>query len=105
MRKPQSYLNTVGYTRILLRDEYNIPDSLIPANDAARLRALEDYQLPDARSEKILDEVVAVTAHLTALAERTVTTNSPVQLTSAVAQEAEGIVIIDQFVAATLKHV
>ena len=42
MRKPQSYLNTVGYTRILLRDEYNIPDSLIPANDAARLRALED---------------------------------------------------------------
>ena len=105
MRKPQSYLNTVGYTRILLRDEYNIPDSLIPANNAARLRALEDYQLLETRSEKILDEVVAATARLTALAERTVTTNSSVQLTSAVAQEAEGIVIIDQFVAAALKHV
>ena len=56
MRKPQSYLNTVGYTRILLRDEYNIPDSLIPTNDAARLRALEDYPLLDARSEKFLTQ-------------------------------------------------
>lgn len=64
MRKPQSYLNTVGYTRILLRDEYNIPDSLIPTNDAARLRVLEDYPLLDARSEKILDAVVAATARL-----------------------------------------
>ena len=54
MRKPQSYLNTVGYTRILLRDEYNIPDSLIPANDAARLPALEDYQLLDTHGEKNL---------------------------------------------------
>ena len=105
MRKPLSYLNTVGYTRILLRDEYNIPDSLIPANNAARLRALEDYPLLDARSEKILYEVVAATARLTALAERTVPTNGPVQLTAAVAQEAKGIVIIDQFVAATLKRV
>ena len=101
MRKPQSYLNTVGYTRILLRDEYNIPDSLIPANDAARLRALEDYQLLDARSEKILDEVVAASARLTALAAPT---NGPVQLTTAVAEEAEGTVIIDQFVAASLKR-
>ena len=105
MRKPQSYLNTVGYTRILLRVEYDIPNSLIPTNDAARLRALEDYQLLDARSEKILDEVVAVTAHLTALAERPTPTNGLVQLMAAVAQEAEGIVIIDQFVAATLKRV
>ena len=54
MRKPQSYLNTVGYTRILLRDEYNIPDSLIPTNNAARLRALEDYQLLDTHGGKIL---------------------------------------------------
>ena len=101
MRKPQSYLNTVGYTRILIRDEYNIPNSLIPANDAARLRALKDYQLLDARSEKILDEVVAASARLTALAKRT---NGPVQLTATVAEEAEGTVIIDQFVAASLKR-
>ena len=40
------------------------PTSLIPANDAARLRALEGYQLLDANSEKILDEVVAATARL-----------------------------------------
>ena len=105
MRKPQSYPNTVGDTRILLRDEYNIPDSLIPTNNAARLRALEDYQLPDARSEKILDEVVAATVRLTALAERPTPTNGLVQLMAAVAQEAEGIVIIDQFVAAALKRV
>ena len=58
----------------------------------------------DARSEKILDEVVAATARLTALAERTAPTNGPVQLTTAVAEEAEGTVIIDQFVAASLKR-
>jgi GAF domain-containing protein len=40
------------------------PTSLIPANDADRLRALEGYQLLDARSEKVLDEVVAATARL-----------------------------------------
>ena len=38
--------------------------SLIPADDAARLRALEGYQLLDARSEKVLDDVVAATARL-----------------------------------------
>ncbi|UOQ99168.1 GAF domain-containing protein [Hymenobacter sp. 5317J-9] len=38
--------------------------SLIPANDDARLRALDRYQLLDARSEKILDDVVATTARL-----------------------------------------
>ena len=77
MRKPQSYLNTVGYSRILLRDEYNIPDSLIPTNDAARLHALEDYPLLETRSEKILNAVVAATARLTALAERTVPPTAP----------------------------
>jgi GAF domain-containing protein len=40
------------------------PPSLIPSDDAARLRALERYQLLDARSEKVLDEVVAATARL-----------------------------------------
>ncbi|MDQ2795351.1 MAG: GAF domain-containing protein [Bacteroidota bacterium] len=39
-------------------------DSLIPANDAARLQALASYQLLDARSEKVLDDVVAATARL-----------------------------------------
>ena len=38
--------------------------SLIPANDAARLHALEGYHLLDARSEKVLDDVVAATARL-----------------------------------------
>ncbi|MBD2724192.1 GAF domain-containing protein [Hymenobacter armeniacus] len=38
--------------------------SLIPANDAARLDALDRYQLLDARSEKVLDDVVAATARL-----------------------------------------
>ncbi|MBF9219966.1 GAF domain-containing protein [Hymenobacter ruricola] len=38
--------------------------SLIPANDAARLGALDRYQLLDARSEKVLDDVVATTARL-----------------------------------------
>lgn len=38
--------------------------SLIPANDAARLHALEGYQLLDARSEKVLDDVVSATARL-----------------------------------------
>ncbi|GAB3850843.1 hypothetical protein GCM10028822_16750 [Hymenobacter terrigena] len=38
--------------------------SLIPANDAARLQALASYQLLDARSEKVLDDVVAATARL-----------------------------------------
>lgn len=42
----------------------SLPDSLIPADDAARLQALERYQLLDARSEKVLDEVVAATARL-----------------------------------------
>ena len=41
-----------------------IPTSLIPANDAARLHALEGYHLLDARSEKVLDETVAATARL-----------------------------------------
>ena len=45
--------------------------------------------------------MVAASARLTALAERT---NGPVQLTTAVAHEAEGTVIIDQFVAASLKR-
>ncbi|GAA3982227.1 hypothetical protein GCM10022407_29360 [Hymenobacter antarcticus] len=40
------------------------PTSLIPADDAARLHALEGYQLLDARSEKVLDDVVAATARL-----------------------------------------
>ncbi len=40
------------------------PTSLIPANDPARLLALEGYQLLDARSEKVLDEIVAATARL-----------------------------------------
>ncbi|MDO7846982.1 GAF domain-containing protein [Hymenobacter sp. M29] len=38
--------------------------SLIPANDDARLRALDRYQLLDARSEQVLDDVVATTASL-----------------------------------------
>ncbi|MGY3088892.1 GAF domain-containing protein [Hymenobacter sp. UYAg731] len=38
--------------------------SLIPANDVARLHALEGYYLLDARSEKVLDDVVAATARL-----------------------------------------
>jgi GAF domain-containing protein len=42
----------------------DIPASLIPANDEDRLHTLEGYQLLDARSEKVLDEVVAATARL-----------------------------------------
>ncbi|GAB3576801.1 GAF domain-containing protein [Hymenobacter daeguensis] len=42
----------------------SLPHLLIPANDPARLRALERYQLLDARREKILDDVVAATARL-----------------------------------------
>ena len=42
----------------------SIPPSLLPADDAARLQALERYQLLDARSEKVLDDVVATTARL-----------------------------------------
>ncbi|HEX8506112.1 MAG TPA: GAF domain-containing protein [Hymenobacter sp.] len=38
--------------------------SLIPTNEAARLQALERYQLLDARNEKVLDEVVAAAARL-----------------------------------------
>ena len=38
--------------------------SLIPADDAARLQALDRYQLLDARSEKVLDAVVEATARL-----------------------------------------
>ncbi|WP_201983586.1 GAF domain-containing protein [Hymenobacter rubidus] len=41
-----------------------VPPSLIPTNDAARLQALARYQLVDARSEKVLDDVVAATAQL-----------------------------------------
>ena len=41
-----------------------VPPSLIPADDEARLRALERYQLLDARSEKVLDDVVAAAARL-----------------------------------------
>ena len=48
---------------------------------------------------------MTTTARLIALAERTAPTNGPVQLTTAVAEEAEGTVIMDQFVAATLKRV
>ncbi|WP_157781025.1 GAF domain-containing protein [Hymenobacter sedentarius] len=40
------------------------PTSLIPANDVSRLAALERYQLLDARSEKVLDELVAAAAKL-----------------------------------------
>ncbi len=42
----------------------SLPNLLIPANDAARLRALSRYELLDARREKILDDVVAATARL-----------------------------------------
>ena len=42
----------------------SVPALLIPANDPARLRALERYKLLDARREKILDDVVAITARL-----------------------------------------
>jgi hypothetical protein len=42
----------------------DLPTSLIPANDAARLQALDGYQLLDARTEKVLDDVVAATARL-----------------------------------------
>jgi GAF domain-containing protein len=42
----------------------SLPASLIPADDEARLRALDRYQLLDARSEKVLDDVVATTASL-----------------------------------------
>ena len=41
-----------------------LPSSLFPADDAARLRALSRYELLDARREAILDEVVASTARL-----------------------------------------
>lgn len=41
-----------------------LPAALIPADDAARLRTLARYQLLDAHREKILDEVVAITARL-----------------------------------------
>jgi hypothetical protein len=41
-----------------------LPQLLIPADDPARLRALERYQLLDAHREKILDDVVAATARL-----------------------------------------
>lgn len=41
-----------------------LPDFLLPADDAARLRALGRYQLLDAHREQILDDVVAATAHL-----------------------------------------
>ena len=41
-----------------------LPPSLLPDDDPARLRALDRYQLLDARREAILDEVVATTARL-----------------------------------------
>ena len=50
--------------RLALSSSSLSPDSLIPANDAARLLALERYQLLDARSEQVLDDVVAATARL-----------------------------------------
>ena len=49
------------HTPSILVDNYA---SLIPANDAARLQALDGYHLLDARSEKVLDDVVAATARL-----------------------------------------
>jgi hypothetical protein len=42
----------------------SLPNFLLPADDEARLRALERYQVLDARREKILDDVVAATAQL-----------------------------------------
>ena len=41
-----------------------LPASLLPPDDPARRRALDRYQLLDARREAILDEVVATTARL-----------------------------------------
>lgn len=41
-----------------------LPATLLPADDAARLHALERYQLLEAHREKVLDEVVAITARL-----------------------------------------
>jgi len=40
------------------------PASLIPTNDVARLKALDRYLVLDARSEQVLDEVVAAAARL-----------------------------------------
>lgn len=42
----------------------SLPHLLTPADDPARLRALDRYQLLDARREQILDDVVAATARL-----------------------------------------
>ena len=39
-------------------------DSLIPADDKARLETLSRYQVLDARNERVLDEVVALTAQI-----------------------------------------
>ena len=41
-----------------------LPTVLIPADEAGRLAALDRYHLLDARSERLLDEVVALTARL-----------------------------------------
>jgi hypothetical protein len=41
-----------------------LPDILLPADDVARLEALDRYQLLDAHREQILDDVVAATAQL-----------------------------------------
>ena len=41
-----------------------LPNILLPADDAARLRALDRYQLLDEQREQILDDVVAATAQL-----------------------------------------
>lgn len=41
-----------------------LPNILLPADEAARLRALDRYQLLDAHREQILDDVVATTAQL-----------------------------------------
>ncbi|MET4076140.1 hypothetical protein ABIB44_003411 [Hymenobacter sp. UYCo722] len=65
-----------------------LPPFLLPADDPARLRALDRYQLLDARREAILDEVVATTARLfrvrnamlSLVEETTVLLKSPYQL-------------------------
>jgi GAF domain-containing protein len=57
-----------------------LPPSLLPANDPDRLRALDRYQLLDARREAILDEVVATNAMLSIVEETTVLLKAPYNL-------------------------
>ncbi|HEX8657597.1 MAG TPA: GAF domain-containing protein, partial [Hymenobacter sp.] len=72
--------------------------SLIPADEASRLRALERYRLLDARSEKVLDEVVAATAQLfnvsnallSFVEEQTVLVKAPCNLPTAVERVPRG---------------